>query len=73
MWPNQQFLADLVTFTEEILNGKFNFFFAVFVLNLKNLKLRPVNAFRWITDIILSKCLEKSAVINTWAKFILKS
>ena len=26
MWPNPQFLADLVTFTEEILNGKLHFF-----------------------------------------------
>ena len=26
MWPNPQFLADLVTFTEEILNGKLRFF-----------------------------------------------
>ena len=25
MWPNPQFSADLVTFTEEILNRKFNF------------------------------------------------
>ena len=25
MWPNPQEVADLVTFTEEILNGKFNF------------------------------------------------
>ena len=25
MWPNPQFPADLVTFTEEILNGKFHF------------------------------------------------
>ena len=25
MWPNPQFPADLVTFTEEILNGKLNF------------------------------------------------
>ena len=25
MWPNSQFPADLVTFTEEILNGKLNF------------------------------------------------
>ena len=29
MWPNQQFLADLVTFTEEILNGKLNFLCSV--------------------------------------------
>ena len=26
MWPNLQFTADLVTFTEEILNGKLHFF-----------------------------------------------
>ena len=26
MWPNPQFPADLVTFTEEILNGKLPFF-----------------------------------------------
>ena len=26
MWPNVQFPTDLVTFTEEILNGKLNFF-----------------------------------------------
>ena len=25
MWTNPQFPADLVTFTEEILNGKFHF------------------------------------------------
>ena len=25
MWPNSQFPADLVTFTEEILNRKFHF------------------------------------------------
>ena len=25
MWPNPQFSADLVTFTEEILNGKLHF------------------------------------------------
>ena len=26
MWPNPHFPADLVTFTEEILNGKLRFF-----------------------------------------------
>ena len=26
MWPNPQFLADLVTFTGEIINGKLHFF-----------------------------------------------
>ena len=36
MWPNPQFPADLVTFTEEILYGKLQFFCSVSmsVLNL---------------------------------------
>ena len=29
MWPNPQFPADLVTFTEEILNGKLHFLYSV--------------------------------------------
>ena len=29
MWPNPQFPADLVTFTEEILNGKLHFLWGV--------------------------------------------
>ena len=29
MWPNPQFCADLVTFTEEILNGKLHFLYRV--------------------------------------------
>ena len=29
MWPNLQFAGDLVTFTEETLNGKFHFFCVV--------------------------------------------
>ena len=29
MWPNTQFLADLVTFTEEIRNGKLHFLCSV--------------------------------------------
>ena len=31
MWPNPQFLADLVTFTEEILNEKCHFLYTDFV------------------------------------------
>ena len=31
MWPNSQFPADLVTVTEEILNGFFFFFFFFFL------------------------------------------
>ena len=37
MRPNPQFPADLVAFTEEILNGKLQFFFAVnYTENVKN-------------------------------------
>ena len=32
MWPNPQFAADVVTFTEEILNGKLHFLSRVFLM-----------------------------------------
>ena len=35
MWPNQQFLADLVSFTEEILNGKLHFLCSVIPLKVE--------------------------------------
>ena len=38
MWPDPQFPADLVTFTEEMLNGKLHFF-AVIVMNLAQIDL----------------------------------
>ena len=31
MWPNLQFPANLVSFTEEILNGKFHFLCSVYI------------------------------------------
>ena len=34
MLPNAQFPADLVTFTEEILNGKLNFLCSVAEINI---------------------------------------
>ena len=34
MWPNPQETADLVTFTEEILNEKFHFLYSLKVLFL---------------------------------------
>ena len=33
MWPNPEFHADLVTFTEEILNGKHDFLCSVLSKN----------------------------------------
>ena len=35
MWPNPQFPADLVTFIEEILNGKLHFLCNVYRLRQK--------------------------------------
>ena len=32
MWPDPQFLADLVTLSEEILNGKLHFLCSEFVI-----------------------------------------
>ena len=33
MWPDRQFSADLVTFTEEILNGKFEINTCIYIVN----------------------------------------
>ena len=38
MWPNPQFATDLVTFTEEILNGKLYFLGSVYSLASRSLK-----------------------------------
>ena len=35
MWPNPQFSADLVTFTEEIINGKPHFCAVIFDISQK--------------------------------------
>ena len=39
MWPNPQFPVDLVTFTEEILNGKLHFLCSVSAHNFLKLSL----------------------------------
>ena len=44
MWPNPQFSADLVTFTEEILDGKLDF------LSSKKLAFRKLGA-RWLKNL----------------------
>ena len=35
MWPNPEFPADLVTFPENILNGKLHFFAVLFAARLQ--------------------------------------
>ena len=39
MWPNQQYPADLVTFTEEILNEKLHFLYSVITSLIEMLEL----------------------------------
>ena len=66
MWPNSQFPADLVTFTEETLNGKLHF--------LCSETIQPIQNFlhtrgRWSFPIKISKVnATKSAVsfYNRW-------
>ena len=36
MWPNPQFSADLITFTEEILNGKFHLLCSTCIFSSNN-------------------------------------
>ena len=61
MWPNPQFSADLVTFTEEILNGKLHFLYnahcdhcvivaSVWWFDLEN---APETLVRFVTKLLL--------------------
>ena len=53
MWPNLQETADLLTFTEEILNGKLNFLSSVKPkkIHLKNLKACKWYIFKTMLDV----------------------
>ena len=44
MWPNPQFPADLVTFTEEIINGKVHLYSACEWVITKEWKLKQLTA-----------------------------
>ena len=44
MWPNPQFSADLVTFTEEILNGKLLFLCSLVILMQEQKQLLEIMA-----------------------------
>ena len=57
MWPNPQFAADFVTFTEEILNGKHNFLCSTTFasptltpekMDLFNTNIIPIRSNSWI-------------------------
>ena len=51
MWPNSQFPADLVTFTEEILNGKLHILCSVFTCFLEKWWLSFLFFTNWQVDI----------------------
>ena len=54
MWPHPQETADLVTFTEEILNGKFHFLCSVYQTVLITSQMKIENKFFF--NLILQKC-----------------
>ena len=69
-WPNLQFPVDLVTFTEEILNGKFYFLCSAIFTYLVNLadfwEFENVpNTFSWLSHVFLDQCnnLERMKVV----------
>ena len=71
MWPNPQFPADLVTFTEEIINGKVHLYSACEWVITKEWKLKQLTAtyftFSYKIGVVAiwnpSKC--KLTVVNT--------
>ena len=61
MWRNLQFLADLVTFTEEIINRKFHFLCSTFS-GIKSLK--KIRLFKGHSSLILAQPAYTSKVNN---------
>ena len=72
-WPNLQFPVDLVTFTEEILNGEFYFLCSATFTYLVNLaefwEFENVpNTFSWLSHVFLDQCSN-----HEWMKVVLES
>ena len=57
MWSNPQFPMDMVTFTEETLNGKLHFFYIETPLILSSSKENARNLLWTIDSMIHYKCL----------------
>ena len=80
MWPNPQETADLVTFTEEILNGRLHFFCAV--PSTQNILIRTIVNVLKLKGSSYQRCsLKKAALKNftvptgnhlCWSLFLLK-
>ena len=80
MWPNRQFPADLVTFTEEILNGKLIFVHGKdavlslfnFVFTLAKLRVHTYLTESWVQSFncCLERCLDPVTALDiTWCIF----
>ena len=65
MWPNPEETADLVTFTEEILNGKLHFLCSVMIKN-ESLKSNEVICYR--TEMMFSNIILKGSIFFALAK-----
>ena len=63
MWPNPQETVDLVTFTEEILNGKLHF------LCSANLKSLPSQS--WYSKLGILKKISKNEILHYLFKLML--
>ena len=51
MWPSPQFSADLVTFTEEILNGKLHFLCSFLYVLLGHSGLQTIGILLFVTSL----------------------
>ena len=67
MWSNPQETADLVTFTEEILNGKRNFCAVLhFVANLKRFKTSPSKNINFTAYPNSRNDVFKTTILDEW-------
>ena len=66
MWPNQQFSADLVTFTGEIFNGKLHFFFSVLSNWAKIWEVLDLESRDGSRTAAISKMERAVIIVNDW-------
>ena len=67
MWPNPQFPADLVTFTEEILNGKLHFLCSVkYVLVLKTPYWKWAQRSKWSCRFCWWALFQRKVSLKDW-------
>ena len=69
MWPNPQETAGLVTFTEEILNGKLNFFAVTWI----SFDLYTAKKLKFFIKDFFSKCDQIRRKVRVWSHLLKKS